>query len=235
MWVSFGLDGQMLRRVRCGDFSVAWDIRTWETPRREFLAEARFLLGDADFADFQQLDIGEQEKRLDRMWKEHDPTPETAENESYETFLVRLAYINQHYQEAGKPAVYSARGQLYLRYGPPDDKVEDVIPINEETVQEAIEMVGDKYHSFNFSSHSVKPYAGQSTRSVVTDPRDLGRSREGDHSSYAFELWVYHTAGDPILERDRTKEADIGMRYLFTDRQGYGVYKLESSSSITNK
>lgn len=235
MWVSFGLDGRMLRRVRCGDFSVAWDLRTWEVPRREYLAEARFLLGDAEFLNFQQLDIGEQEKRLDRMWKQHDPTPETAENESYSTFLVRLAFINQHYREGGRPAVFSARGQLYLRYGPPDELLEDVIPINEETVQEAIETVSDKYHPINLSSHSVKPYASPSSRSVVTDPRDLGRDREGDHTSFAFELWVYHTAGDPILERDRTKEADIGMRYLFTDRQGYGIYKMESSSSITNK
>jgi len=235
MWVSFGLDGRMLRRVRCGEFSVAWDVRTWEVPRREFLAEARFLLGDKEFENFQQLDIGEQEKRLDRMWKQHDPTPETAVNESYAMFLVRLAFINQHYQEAGASAVFSARGQLYLRYGAPDEQVEEIIPINRETVTEAIEAVDDKYHSMNFSSHSVKPGQGTNTQSLVSDPRNLAGERRGDHTSFAFELWVYHTAGDPILSRDRTKEADIGMRFLFTDRQGYGVYKMESSSSITNK
>jgi len=235
MWVSFGLGGQMLRRVRCGDFSVAWDMRTWEVPRREYLAEARFLLGDKEFPDFQQLDIGEQEKQLDLMWKQHDPTPETAANESYAMFLVRLAFINQHYQEGSQPAVFSARGQLYLRYGTPDELVQDIIPINRETVTEAIEAVDDKYHTMNFSSHSVKPGSGVNTQSLVADPRGLAGDRRGDHSAFAFELWVYHTAGDPILDRDRTKEADIGMRFLFTDRQGYGVYRMESSSSITNK
>ena len=46
---SFALDGQVLSRVRAGRFSVAWDLRTWEVPRRAYLAEARFLLGDNEF------------------------------------------------------------------------------------------------------------------------------------------------------------------------------------------
>lgn len=233
LYVSFGLDGNLLRRVRCGTFSIAWDIRTWEVPRREYLAEARFLLGDTEFDEFRFLDLGDQEKMLENLWNGLDPEPELAGNRAYESFLARLSYVNERYAEEGY-AVFSARGQIYMRYGPPDEIVEDVIPINRETVQEAIETVGDRYHSFNFASHSIKP--GVSVPSDnLTDPRNLGGERQGDHQAYPFELWIYETAGEPILERDRTTEMDMGMRYLFTDRFGYGRYKLESSSSISNK
>ena len=54
LYLSFGLDGQSVARVKSGDFSVAWDLRSWEMPHREYLAEARFLLGDDEFKTFQQ-------------------------------------------------------------------------------------------------------------------------------------------------------------------------------------
>jgi len=231
--VSFYLGDKRLSRIHAGNFSVAWDLRTWEVPRREMLAEARFLLGDKQFEQFRQRPPGDQERMLDELWKGADPTPETAANEAYEEFLRRLAFVNDHYGDGG-PAVFDPRGQLYLRLGPPDDVVQDVIPLNRETAAEAVKLVEDPYYSMTFSTHGAKPYS-RVTKNVVSDPRDLAGERAGDNVGYPFELWVYHASGAPLLERDRVKEIDIGMRYLFVDRDGYGRYKLESSSSISTK
>jgi hypothetical protein len=48
-------------------------------------------------------------------------------------------------------------------------------------------------------------------------------------------LWLYNGSGHPILERDRMTEVEPTTRFLFVDRDGHGVYKLEKSSSISNK
>ena len=119
--------------------------------------------------------------------------------------------------------------------GAPDEIVQDVLPLNRETVTEAVQMVEDPYYAMNFSAHGVKLYHNTASRNDVVDPRGVGAERVGDSVGYPFELWVYHASGEPLLGRDRVQEIDIGMRYLFIDRNGYGRYKLEGSSSISTK
>jgi GWxTD domain-containing protein len=186
------------------------------------------------FEEFKAQPPGDQERTLDQEWKRLDPTPETSENEAYAEFMSRLDFVNDHYADFG-PGVFDPRGQLYMRFGAPDELIQDVIPLNRESVSEAIQLIEDRYHAMNLSTHGAKPYSRTATRNEVVDPRELAGDRAGDHVAYPFELWVYHASGRPILERDHVQEIDIGMRYLFIDREGYGRYKLESSSSISTK
>ncbi|MEJ2720743.1 MAG: GWxTD domain-containing protein, partial [bacterium] len=121
LYVNAGLSDQLLVRMRCGAFSVAWDLRTWEISRRDYISEARFLIGDQKiFDDFEDLSLGEQEKVLDELWKELDPDPTTGFNEAYQKFLTRLAYVRERYSDY-QTGIISDRGMIYLRYGPPDD------------------------------------------------------------------------------------------------------------------
>lgn len=235
LYLSFALDGETLARVKGGDFSVAWDMRTWEVPRREFLAEARFLMGDEDFRAFADRSPGEQEQVLDEMWKRFDPDPSTGTNEAYDAFLERLAYVEAHYTESG-PAIFTARGGVYVRYGPPDELVQDVIPLNYDTLAEAEAMVENPYHPLNLGSSNSKLYQTPKTRnSFATDGHGSARYRPEDNTGVPYELWIYVAGGEPLLTRDRVQEMDIGMRFLFVDRDGHGTYKLERSSSISTK
>ncbi len=222
------------QRVACGTFSVAWDLHTWETRRRDYLAEARFLLEDVDFEEFAKLEPGEQERRLAEMWRREDPDPDTAVNEAYDEYLSRLAWVRTHYVEDAREA-FSPRAEIYLRFGPPDDVVQDVIPVNRDALSEALALVGDRYHALNATTHGVKITSGRRQTGHIIDPRNLSGQREGDNVSYPFELWIYTDRGHPILRRDRAHTMDIGMRFLFIDREGYGRYRLESSSAITDK
>ena len=235
LFLSFALDGETLARVKAGDFSVAWDIRTWEVPRREYLAEARFLLGDEDYRKFTEKTPGEQEKILDELWKQFDPDPSTGTNEAYDVFLERLAYVEAHYRESG-PAIFAARGGVYVRFGPPDEMVEDVIPLNYDTLEEAEAVVDNPYHPLNLSSSNSKLYKVPKTRnSFASEASTSARYRPEDNTGVPYELWIYHAGGSPLLERDEVQEMDIGMCFLFVDRDGHGVYKLERSSSISTK
>lgn len=235
LFLSFGLQGESLTRIRAGDFSVAWDMRTWEVPRREYLAEARFLLGDDDFNKFKTLTPGEQEHMLDETWKKYDPDPATGVNEAYEMFLERLAYINAHYGDEG-PAIFTDRGNVYMRYGPPDEMVQDVIPLNYDTLAEAEAVVNNPYHPLNLSSTGSKLYSIPVTKNTFgSDTKSTARYREEDNTGVPYELWIYHRGGAPILDRDRIHEIDLGMRFLFVDRDGHGQYKLEKTSTISIK
>ena len=234
LFLSFGLDGQAIARVKSGDFSVAWDLRTWEIPRREFLAEARFLLGDDEFKAFQTKSSGEQEQILDHIWKSYDPTPDSGSNEAYDTFVDRMAYINAHYGERG-PAIFSPRGEIFLRYGPPDEIVEEVVPLNYETLLEAEMMVDNAYHPMNFSSVGSKQYTLPVVRNSIESSSINARNRPEDNTGVPYELWIYVAGGDPMLQRDKVQEVDIGMRFLFVDRDGHGTYALERSSTVSDK
>jgi GWxTD domain-containing protein len=235
LYLTFSLEGHTMARIKAGDFTVAWDMRTWEIPRRELLAEARFLLGDPEFRAFAQKSPGEQEQVLDEMWKGLDPDPATGTNEAYDRFMDRLAYVEAHYRETG-PAIFTARGGVYVRYGSPDEMVQDVIPINYESLAEAEAMVENPYHPLNLGSSSSKLYKTPKTKnSFAADGRESARYRPEDNTSVPYELWIYHAGGKPLLDRDRVQEMDIGMRFLFVDRDGHGVYKLERSSSISIK
>ncbi|MGD8413375.1 MAG: GWxTD domain-containing protein, partial [Candidatus Latescibacterota bacterium] len=231
---TFGLNGEILSRVRAGKFSVAWDLRTWEVPRRAYLAEARFLLGDKEFEAFENLGIGEQERMLEKLWKEEDPTPETAGNEAYDEFVKRLEYVNRAFTETARDAIFTDRGQIYMKWGPPDEFVQDVIPVNRETISEAFAMVEDRFHPINYSTHGVKPY-NNAVRPPVIDHRRMSQVGEGGNTAFPFELWIYSSSGHPILNRHKEIDPEIGMRYLFVDREGYGVYRLETSSKISDK
>lgn len=231
---AFKVGERTLSRVRAGKFSVAWDIRTWEVKWRSYMAEARFLLGDKEFNKFQTLTAGEQEKRLDELWKAEDPAPETGVNEAYEEFLDRLAYVNQTFAEGVREAIFTDRGQIFMKWGPPDEFVEDVIPVNRETISEAFAKVEDKYHPVNYSTHGVKPYLNAALPDI-NDPRRMSQIGEGGNTAFPFQLWIYNDAGKPILKRHREYDPEIGMRYLFVDREGYGVYKLETSTKISDK
>jgi GWxTD domain-containing protein len=234
LYLTFALEGETIARVRSGEFSVAWDIRTWETPRREYLAEARFLLGDKEYRAFESKTPGEQEEVLDATWKALDPDPATGNNEAYDIFLERLAYVHAHYADT-RLAIYSARGDIYMRYGPPEELVQDVIPLNYDTLEEAEAAVEDPYHPINMSSSGQKLYSVPKSKNSLAGQGSSARYRPEDNTGAPYELWIYTGLGAPILERDRVPETGTGLRFLFVDRDGHGEYKLDKSSSISNK
>lgn len=234
LYFTFALEGKTITRVRGGDFSVAWDLRTWETPRREYLAEARFLLGDKEFKKFETRPTGEQERTLDALWKSFDPDTLTGNNEAYDIFMERLDFVKAHYTD-DNTVIYSPRAEIYLKFGPPDEVVEDVIPSNYETLAEAEQVIENPYHPLNMSSSGQKLYSIPKSKNSLAGEASTGRYRPEDNTGVPYELWIYNGNGNPILERDKTTEVEPTTRFLFVDRDGHGVYKLEKSSSISNK
>jgi len=80
--------------------------------------------------------LEDEDKRifLKRFWENRDPNPVTSQNEFVEEVKVRVNYANthfSHYQDGWE----SARGRIYIKYGPPFEIINDVTGINTKYTQ----------------------------------------------------------------------------------------------------
>ncbi len=61
------------------------------------------------------------EQAFEDWWKGKDPTPNTPENELREEYYRRIRYANQYFSAINREGWLTDRGNVYIRYGPPDD------------------------------------------------------------------------------------------------------------------
>ncbi len=222
-------------RISAGkDFSVAWELVNWQKPRRDILVEARIILSDTDYEMFRRMSIGEQESMLSDFWKSADPTPHTALNETYETFIERMRYADSQFGGDVRGSL-TDRGRIYIRFGNPDEVVSQSLPKTRNEMTEVLEKLEDQYKVIAFSSQQRGPGAGEYPKIQSRNPSDTRLSdgkpfRGVGMDSGAFELWVYNIRGEPILERDRIMTVQTGFRFLFVDMDGIGEYRLIGTS-----
>jgi len=88
---------------------------------RQTLDELRYILTDGELAAFNRLSTNEErDKLIEIIWDQHDPTPETVENEFREEHYRRIAYANERFS-SGIPGWKTDRGRIYIIWGPADE------------------------------------------------------------------------------------------------------------------
>jgi len=210
------------------DFNVAWELINWQKPRRDVLVEARLLLNDTEFEGFREMSIGEQESALNAYWKELDPTPHTSVNETYEIFRNRVAWADNAYGQPNKRGALTDRGQIYIRFGPPDDIEQESVPFNREDLGEALDKLEDRYKVI---IHGTMKGPGTEYAMVQDATSSITRPfRGGGMDTGGFELWIYTLKGDPLLPQDQVMTLGSGLRFLFVDKDGVGNYRLVGTS-----
>jgi GWxTD domain-containing protein len=195
--------------VRKAPFSVAWQRGFWERNPRDIEDEVHFLLEADDEENFARLSPGEQEQYLDQFWRERDPTPLTAENESRREFLTRVEHANRTWTRPGiGKGMFSDMGRVYIRHGEPDEILRQVIPAGDQTLSQlALQL-------------------------EITEDRPTGAlARKGlGGDTRPFEVWVYDaTRPQPITDRPGPASNRRSMKrrlFLFVDDNGYGDYRL---------
>lgn len=209
------------------DFSVAWQLVNWRKPRRDVMTEARLVFSSGDYKAFEGKSIGEQERMLTRFWREIDPTPSTGYNETYEVFRERLAWADRNYGWMQRGAM-TDRGRVFIRFGPPDEIVQQVLPKTRDDLESALDMLEDEFKVVVYSS-AMGPEADELR---VVDNRTRFRFYRGTegHDTGGYELWVYNGKGDPIFKRDMLMTVQSGLRFLFVDKDGIGNYRLAADS-----
>jgi len=209
------------------DFNIAWELLNWQRPRRDVLGEARIIFNDLEFAEFRSAGIGEQESILNGFWKELDPTPHTALNENYEIFYERVRYANSRFNDHRKGAL-TDRGQIYIRFGPPEEIVEESVPFNRTDLDEVIDKLDDQY---KVVVHNTYKGLGTEEVSIYNTTGDRAKLyRGGGMDTGAYQLWLYSFKGRPLFDRDDLMSINSGLRFLFLDKDGVGSYILVGTS-----
>ncbi|MDZ7721578.1 MAG: tetratricopeptide repeat protein [candidate division KSB1 bacterium] len=86
------------------------------------------VLSDEAFDTLYQKPMEAQKRLIDLYWRHHDPTLTTLENEARQEFNVRVLQAHQrfsYYDELDDffYAPWDARGELLIKYGPPDTRL----------------------------------------------------------------------------------------------------------------
>jgi GWxTD domain-containing protein len=85
------------------------------------LEELVYIMSDSEWMQYLSLrTAAEQDRFLQQFWLRRDPTPGTLRNEFQEEHVRRLGYANGAFGSPGFPGWRSARGMIYIRFGPPD-------------------------------------------------------------------------------------------------------------------
>ncbi|MCK4539323.1 MAG: GWxTD domain-containing protein [Candidatus Krumholzibacteria bacterium] len=209
------------------DFSVVWELMNWKRPRRDVLVEARIIFNDTEYEEFRYAGIGQQEKILNDFWKKNDPTPHTALNETFETFMRRVSQADVSFGDHRRGAA-TDRGQIYIRFGPPDELVSETIPFNRTDLDEVVNKLDDQYRVVIHNT-----WKGLGTQDAQLYNTTMSRNqpyRGGGMDTGGYELWVYVIKGAPLFPRDKLMTIQAGMRFLFVDKDGVGNYLLVGTS-----
>lgn len=204
-----GDEGAVVRRAH---FSVAWLTGTWTSDPVEQIDLVHLLLDSQSEENFTSLEPGERERFFQDYWRVRDPTPETAENEALEEFLKRIAFANRSFAHAGgQKGMFTDMGRVYIRYGPPDEILRQVLPAGDETLSQALDEI-----------------EGTESRS----PNDVRQPGPGGDIR-PYEVWIYEGVIPTPLESDPRKPTNVRhkrLTFLFVDDMGYGDYRQRYST-----
>jgi len=119
---------------RLGRVAHAESAFTAAIPRLRRMVRERFediapIASERDTFTLRRLPPAKQAEFVRRFWKEHDPDLATPENEAQLEYWSRVSHAYFIYWDA-KRRVWDERGELYVRYGPPEKS--DYNPIGEK-------------------------------------------------------------------------------------------------------
>ncbi len=96
-------------------------------PFQRWLKEdVAYIITEEERKTFKRLQNAEErEQFIEQFWLRRDPTPDSVENEYKEEMYRRIAYANQYFG-SGFAGWRSDRGRIYITFGPPDEREENV-------------------------------------------------------------------------------------------------------------
>jgi GWxTD domain-containing protein len=101
--------------------SKALNTEVSKTYKKWLDEDVRYIISDEERAAFKKLSNDEERDAfIEQFWLRRDPTPDTLENEFKEEHYRRIAYANEHFA-AGKQGWRTDRGEIYIKFGKPDE------------------------------------------------------------------------------------------------------------------
>jgi GWxTD domain-containing protein len=92
-----------------------------------FQAAYRLIATEAEARELTTTPDDQLESYLHKFWKWRDPTPSTDVNEFKQQFEQRILVAIETYDDVLPPRPWDVRGDVYIKYGPPDDMQSGVV------------------------------------------------------------------------------------------------------------
>ena len=112
--------GAMAGQARCNVIIDNATLLT-ESDYQYKIDQLRYLARNRELDSLKKATGGQRDSLWVKFWRDRDPTPGTDRNEARDEYYGRVQYANQHYTSGIKPGWRTDMGQIYIRYGPPDD------------------------------------------------------------------------------------------------------------------
>ena len=163
------------------------------------------VASEDDRKDYERLNAVNQADYRRRFWKQRDSDPTTPANERLIEHYRRVLYARTHFGVGKFP--WDRRGEMYLRYGDPDDRQIFVFGIGEKQ----------------------QTNQGSRRTSSVPTVQSLSNDFRENAQSHAIERMSYAPTGNARV--DAIRETNFQLRYQLSveaSTVGLSAYKVES-------
>jgi GWxTD domain-containing protein len=182
-------------------FDVLWAATNWVRWLLETEAVIPFLIQGEEQDNFLTLGPGAKERYIEGFWTRHDPTPGPG-NATREEFDRRIRFANANFTTPIEPGMRTDRGRVYIKYGEADEIRREVIPIQGNDLNAALEELD-------------RETGGDLRGARNIDPQD----------SRSFEVWIYDYRGEELFPTKQLSTG-IGRQFVFVDDLGIGEFRL---------
>jgi GWxTD domain-containing protein len=86
----------------------------------ELVEQLSCIAGAEELKAMRRVELSQRRAVIDEFWKSKDPTPGTPENELMDEYYRRVKFTELIFPVNGASGWQSSRGQVYIRFGPPD-------------------------------------------------------------------------------------------------------------------
>ena len=200
---------------------------------REAYRDLAHVAPPDELASWKQAAGSERDARWQAFWNARDSNPATVTNERLLEHYLRVLYARHHFSQGQYP--YDRRGEIYVRYGEPENRRGDVYIADQKlygaaevTDDPAVEAVREQNSQFGYqlrvdrgyltivqpdevSQAAVEEAGGVLADGIVASSAALQmqKERKSMGAGYATESWVY---------------ARYGLELFFVDQFGGGRF-----------
>ena len=197
-----------------------------------------------ELASWKEAGGKERDARWHAFWNARDSNPATVANERLVAHYRRVTYARYHFSQGQHP--FDRRGEIYVRYGEPENRRSNVFIADRNAYQSAaisdepeVDAIREQNNRYRYqlrvdrgyltivppeevSEEEINALGGVLADGIVASSADLARQRERKEreAGYATESWVY---------------VRYGLELFFVDQFGGGRFDYPWGNLLTNQ
>lgn len=191
-----------------------------DVKERAYYEDLKYIAAPEAYEAYQSATKDDRAEILRRFWASRDPNPATAVNERLTEHYRRVMFAREYF--AGGKTPWDRRGDIYIRYGDPDDRQRFIGGSNEGDVfMTTRNPFGSSIRERSFrSDENEEDFARPTENSEVDAIREVNRQvryRLRARGAHASESWVYVPYGLELFFVDQRWDGDYDYPNVMMD------------------